>query len=175
MSGHSHWATTRRQKEVKDAKKGAVFTKLARAITMAAHKGGNPDDNPTLRLAIDKGRGASMPMDNIKRAIERGAGGPGQTSLEEVIYEGYGPAGVAIMVNCVTDNRNRTVAEIRNIFSRFGGNLGEAGSAAYVFGADPASPQFSIPIDEATSEKLTRLVDALEDQDDVQEVFTNAE
>lgn len=175
MSGHSHWATTRRQKEVKDAKKGAVFTKLARAITMAAHKGGNPDDNPTLRLAIDKARGASMPMDNIKRAVERGAGGAGQESLEEVTYEGYGPAGVAIMVNCVTDNRNRTVAEIRNIFTRAGGNLGEAGSAAYVFGSDPSKPQFTVPIDEEAAGKLGRLVDALEDQDDVQEVYTNAE
>ena len=175
MSGHSHWATTRRQKEVKDAKKGAVFTKLARAITVAAKAGGNPDDNPTLRLAVDKARAASMPNDNIKRAIEKGAGGTGQDALEEVTYEVYGPGGVALMVQCVTDNRNRTVAEIRNIFSRAGGNMGEAGSAAYVFGTDPSTPQFTVPLDEVTSEKLGRLVDALEDNDDVQEVFTNAE
>lgn len=175
MSGHSHWATTRRQKEVKDAKKGQIFTKLARAITVAAKSGASPDDNPTLRLAIDKARGVSMPMDNIKRAIERGTGGAGQEALEEVTYEGYGPGGVALLVKCVTDNRNRTVAEIRNIFSRAGGNLGEAGSAAYVFGTDPESPQFTVPLDDTGSEKLGRLVDALEEQDDIQEVFTNAE
>lgn len=174
MSGHSHWATTRRQKEVKDAKRGAVFTKLARAITVAAKSGASSDDNPTLRLAVDKARAASMPNDNIKRAIDKGAGGAGQESLEEVIYEGYGPGGVALLIKCVTDNRNRTVAEIRNIFSRQNGNMGEAGSAAYVFGADPENPQFTIPMDEELSEKLTRLVDALEEQDDVQEVFTNA-
>lgn len=175
MSGHSHWATTRRQKEIKDNKRGQVFTKLARAIVIAARKGPNPEDNPSLRLAVDKAREGSMPNDNIKRAIERGSGGAGGEQLEEVTYEGYGPGGVAIMVKCVTDNRNRTVSEIRNIFNRSGGNMGEAGSAAYVFGGDPENPQFSVPLDDQTSEKLGRLVDALEDNDDVQEVFTNAE
>ena len=175
MSGHSHWATTRRQKEVKDARRGQVFTKLARAITVAAKKGANPNDNPALRLAIDKARLDSMPSDNIKRAIERGAGGSGGDALEEVTYEGYGPGGVALLVECVTDNRNRTVAEIRNVFTRHNGNLGEAGSAAYVFGDDPKNPQFKVPVDEELAAKLAGLVDALEGQDDVQEVYTNAE
>ncbi|MCX6783506.1 MAG: YebC/PmpR family DNA-binding transcriptional regulator [candidate division WWE3 bacterium] len=174
MSGHSHWATTRRQKEVKDAKKGQIFTKLARNITMAAHHGGNPDDNPSLRLAIDKAREMSMPMDNIKRAIDRGTG-TGEARLEEVNYEGYGPGGVAFLVKCVTDNKNRTVSEIRNIFSKSGGNMGEAGSAAYVFGGDPENPQFTIPVDEETYAKVEKLADNLEDNDDVQVVYTNVE
>jgi len=174
MSGHSHWATTRRQKEVKDAKRGQIFTKLARAVTIAARKGPNPEDNPSLRIAIDTARGYSMPADNIKRAIERGGGGSGGEQLLEVTYEGYGPGGVAILVKCVTDNRNRTVSDVRNILNKAGGALGEAGSAAYVFGGDPENPSFTVPLDEETGEKLSRLVDALEESDDVQEVYTNA-
>ena len=173
MSGHSHWATTKRQKEVKDAKRGQIFTKLARAITIAARKGANPDDNPNLRLAIEKAREWSMPNDNIKRSIERGAGGAGGDELFEVTYEGYGPGGVAFLVKTVTDNKNRTVAEIRNIFNKHNGALGEAGSAAYVFGSDPANPQFTIPAREDLSTKIENLIEALEDNDDVQEVYDN--
>ncbi len=173
MSGHSHWATTKRQKEVKDAKRGQIFTKLARAITIAVRKGSNPDDNPNLRLAIEKAKGWSMPSDNIERAIERGSGGPGGEELFEAIYEGYGPGGVAFLVQTVTDNKNRTVADIRNIFNRHNGALGEVGSASYVFGSDPENPQFTIPADEELSKKIESLIEALEENDDVQEVFTN--
>lgn len=173
MSGHSHWATTKRQKEVKDAKRGQIFTKLARAITIAARRGTNPDDNPNLRLAIEKAREWSMPGDNIKRALERGSGGSGGEELLEVTYEGYGSGGVAILIKTVTDNKNRTVADIRNIFNKHNGALGEAGSAAYVFGTDPEHPQFTVPTDAELSKKIESLVEALEDNDDVQEVYDN--
>ncbi len=135
MSGHSKWSTIKRKKAATDAKKGAVFTRLAREIAIAAREGGgNPDTNFTLRLAIDKARGENMPSDNIDRAIKRGTGEDKDgTSLDQVTYEGFGPHGVAVIVEAVTDNRNRTVSEIRHIFSRSGGNLGESGSVGWQF------------------------------------------
>jgi YebC/PmpR family DNA-binding regulatory protein len=134
MSGHSKWHNIRLRKGAQDAKRGNLFTKLAKEIIMAARAGGgNPDSNLRLRLAVQKARDNSMPADNIKRSIQRGTGEIEGATFETVTYEGYGPAGVALMVECATDNRNRTVAAIRNIFGKHGGRLGESGSVSYRF------------------------------------------
>lgn len=134
MSGHSKWHNIRLRKGKQDAIRGKLFTKLAHEIIVAAKEGGgSPDTNMRLRLAIQKAREASMPQDNIKRAIQRGTGEIEGASFEEITYEGYGPAGVAVLVSCLTDNRNRTVAELRNILSKNGGNLGESGCVAWMF------------------------------------------
>ena len=125
MSGHSKWSQIKRQKGAADAKRGQLFTKLGRELTVSAREGGgDPDGNPRLRLAIQRAREANMPMETIDRAVKRGAGGAEGLSLEEIVYEGYGPGGVAILIEALTDNRNRSVAEIRNALSRGGGNLG---------------------------------------------------
>ena len=134
MSGHSKWHNIRLRKGKQDAERGKLFTKLAREIIVAARDGGgNPDTNVRLRLAIQKAREASMPADNIKRAIQRGTGEIEGAVYEEITYEGYAPAGVAVLVQCLTDNRNRTVAEVRNAFSKCGGSLGESGCVAWMF------------------------------------------
>jgi YebC/PmpR family DNA-binding regulatory protein len=134
VSGHSKWANIKHRKEAADKKRGAEFTKLARAITVAAREGGGDiDANFALRLAVDKARGANMPRDNIDRAIARGTGDLKGDQLERVVYEGYGPSGAAILIDALTDNRHRTVAEIRHLFSRHGGSLGESGSVAWQF------------------------------------------
>lgn len=134
MSGHSKWHNIRLRKGKQDAERGKIFTKLAREIIVAAKAGGgNPDANIRLRLAVQKARENSMPADNIKRAIQRGTGELEGVNYEEVTYEGYGVAGVAVLAQCLTDNRNRTVADLRNIFSKCGGNLGESGSVAWMF------------------------------------------
>lgn len=135
MSGHSKWAQIKRQKGVNDNKRGQIFTKLAREIMVAARQGGgDPETNFRLRLAVQRARGVNMPQENISRAITRGTGsGDGTVQLEEVTYEGYGPGGVAIFVEALTDNRHRTVAEVRNVFTRNGGSLGENGSVAWLF------------------------------------------
>jgi YebC/PmpR family DNA-binding regulatory protein len=135
MSGHSKWASIKHKKGAADAKRGKLFTKLARAITVAARDGGaDPDGNPTLATAIQKARDASMPKDNIQRAIDRGAGvGVDAASIERVVFEGYGPGGAAILVDALTDNRNRASAEIRHAFSKHNGSLGEPGSVAWIF------------------------------------------
>ena len=135
MAGHSKWAGIKHKKAIVDAKRGKLFTKLARAITVAAKEGGgDPEGNPSLSLAVQKAKDASMPKDNIERAIAKGTGeGADADALEAVLYEGYGPGGVAVLVEALTDNRNRTGSEIRHIFSKHGGNLGEPGSVAYLF------------------------------------------
>jgi len=135
MSGHSKWASIKHKKAVVDARRGQHFTKLARAITVAAREGGgDPDSNATLATAVQKARDASMPKDNIERAIGKGTGeGADADAIESVVYEGYGPGGVALLVEALTDNRNRTSAEMRHAFSKHGGNLGEPGSVAYLF------------------------------------------
>ncbi|MCZ6881115.1 MAG: YebC/PmpR family DNA-binding transcriptional regulator, partial [Gammaproteobacteria bacterium] len=134
MAGHSKWANIQHRKGAQDKKRGKLFTKLIREITIAARMGGSdPDANPRLRTAIDKARGQSMPKDNIERAVKRGSGDTEGADYEEVRYEGYGPGGVAVMVDCLTDNRNRTVAEVRHAFAKHGGNLGADGSVAYLF------------------------------------------
>jgi len=134
MSGHSKWSTIKRQKGAADAKRGALFTKLGKEITIAARQGGgDPEANYRLRLAVDKARTANMPADNIKRAIERATGGKEAIEYEEITYEGYGPGGVALIVETATDNRNRTAAEVRSIFSKAGGQLAGQGSVAWQF------------------------------------------
>jgi YebC/PmpR family DNA-binding regulatory protein len=134
MSGHSHWATIKHKKGAIDAKRGKLFSKLSRAIIIAArHGGGDPETNLKLRYAIDKARQVSMPKDNIERAVKRGTGETEGVTFEEITYEGYGPGGVAILVDVLTDNRNRTAGEIRKIFERSGGKMGSAGCVAYLF------------------------------------------
>ncbi len=238
MAGHSKWANIQHRKGKQDAKRGKVFTKLIREITIAARMGGaDPGANPRLRLVLDKAFGENMAKDTVERAIKRGAGGLEGENVEEIRYEGYGPAGVAVLVECMTDNRNRTVAEVRHAFTKCGGNLGTEGSVAYLFtkkgvvtfapGADedrimelaleasaedvannddgsidvtttpeefnqlketmlanklePAQaeityvPANSVALDKETAEKMTRLIDMLEDLDDVQNVYSNAD
>ena len=133
MSGHSKWSTIKRQKGAKDAARGAVFTKLGNAIAIAARGGDDPEMNFALRLAIDKAKAANMPMANIQRSIDRGSGKLGGDQIQEVMYEGYGPGGVAILVECATDNVNRTLPEVRLAFSKHGGNLAEKGAVAFQF------------------------------------------
>lgn len=134
MSGHSKWANIKRHKAVVDAKKGAIYAKVAREIIVAAKLGGpDPSGNFRLRTAIEKAKAGGVPNDNIQRAIEKGSGGSGADQIEELTYEGYGPAGVAIMVRCATDNRNRTAGDIRSYFSKYGGNLGESGCVSWMF------------------------------------------
>ena len=235
MAGHSKWANIKHRKAAQDAKRGKIFTKLIREITVAARAGGgDADANPRLRSALDKALSANMTKDTIERAILRGTGEGDGTAIEEVTYEGYGTNGVAVLVECVTDNRNRTVAEVRHAFSKAGGNLGTDGSVAYLFnkqgsivfsgvdeeaimdvalesGAEdieaedgmvevitPFEDYFSVlealkdagfepemdeivqrattevELGEESSEKIMRMVDALEELDDVQNVFTNA-
>jgi YebC/PmpR family DNA-binding regulatory protein len=239
MAGHSKWANIKHKKAANDKKRAKVWTKLIREITVAAREGKTSDPNahPRLRLAVDKALGANMPKDTIERASKRGAGELEGSNYEEMRYEGYGPGGVAVMVDCETDNRNRTVSEVRHAFTKAGGNLGTDGSVSYMFeevglisfepgldedevmeaaleaGADdvvvdadgsievltsPAdftavntalveagleseSAEVTMraenlsPLDAETAEKLLRLVDALEDLDDVQEVYSNAD
>jgi len=238
MAGHSKWANIKHKKAATDKKRGKIWTKLIREITVAAKEGGgSADANPRLRLALDKANGANMPKETIKRAIERGAGGADGESYDEIRYEGYGPGGTAVIVDCMTDNRNRTASEVRHAFSKHGGNLGTDGSVAYLFskqgiisfgpgadeeavmeaaleaGADDVianddgsvdvvttpdafeavkqaienaglapdnaevtfSASTTAELDQETAEKLLRLVDTLEDLDDVQEVYNNAD
>jgi YebC/PmpR family DNA-binding regulatory protein len=236
MSGHSKWASIKHKKAIVDARRGQAFTKLARAITVAARDGGgDPDTNATLANAVQKAREASMPKDNIERAIAKGTGAGGDAdAIEGVLYEGYGPGGVAVLVEALTDNRNRTGADMRHLFSKNGGNLGEPGSVAYLFdksgvivvdasryseddllpaieaGAQDISvdddvfevvtepsdlaavrgalesagvemdsaelsqrPKSTIPVDEDLARRLFRLIEALEENDDVNAVHAN--
>ena len=133
MSGHSKWATIKHKKAATDAKRGKTFTRLIKEITIAARQGGDPNGNPRLRAAVTAAKAASMPQDNVKRAIQRGTGELEGGHLDEVMFEGYGPGGAAMLVEVVTDNRNRTVAEIRHLFSKHGGNLAEQGAVAWMF------------------------------------------
>jgi YebC/PmpR family DNA-binding regulatory protein len=156
MSGHSHWATIRRKKGAADAKRGQVFTRLAREIVIAAREGGgDPGTNVRLQYAIDRARAQNMPKDNIERAVKRGTGDSKDgNTLEEITYEGYAPNGVALMISCVTDNRNRAVAEIRHILNRYGGSMAEAGSVAWQF---KRSAYFSFPAKNQDSDKIFEL------------------
>ena len=133
MAGHSKWANIKHRKARQDASRGKVWTKVIREITVAAKGGPEPDDNPRLRLALEKANAANMPKDTIKRAIEKGSGTGETGALEEIVLEGYGPGGVAILVEAMSDNRNRTVSDVRHAFSKFGGNLGTDGSVSYLF------------------------------------------
>ncbi len=238
MAGHSKWANIQHRKKAQDAKRGKVFTKLIREITVAAKMGGSDiSANPRLRLAVDKGLGANMNKDTIDRAIKRGAGELEGMEYEEILYEGYGAGGTAVLVDCLTDNRNRTVSEVRHAFTKHGGNLGTSGSVAYLFskqgvfsyepgvdedrlmevalesGADDivnnddgsvdviCQPDTFMQLQEALkqaeleasfaevsmrpgtmaavsdkdAEKIIRLIDVLEELDDVQNVYSNAD
>ena len=136
MAGHSKWANIQHRKKAQDAKRGKLFTRLIREITVAARIGdANPESNPRLRLAIDKALAANMPKDSITRAVKRGSGEIEGAIYENINYEGYGPGGVAVLVECTTDNKNRSVSEVRHAFARFGGNLGTSGSVSYLFKA----------------------------------------
>jgi YebC/PmpR family DNA-binding regulatory protein len=235
MSGHNKWSTIKHKKGAADAKRGKIFSKLIKEITIAARGGGgDPDGNPRLRTVLEKARAANMPNDNVTRAIKRGTGELEGVNYEEITFEGYGTAGVAVLVETLTDNRNRTVAELRHLFAKMGGNLGEAGCVAWMFdkrgvlsfdkdvseeslmetaleaGADDivadedgttvytdvasfeavkkactegnlkfteASlsmiPQNTVKLDRNQAEKMLRIMDALEDHDDVQEAYAN--
>ena len=134
MSGHSKWSTIKHKKGKEDAKRGKVFTKLGRYIMVAAKEGGgDPDYNPSLKAAIDKAKAENMPNDNIERAVKKGTGEAGADIFEEISYEGYGPSGTAVIVNCLTDNRNRTASDVRHAFDKYGGNLGQSGSVSFMF------------------------------------------
>ncbi len=236
MAGHSKWANIKHRKARQDAKRAKVWTKVIRELTVAARLGGgDPDDNPRLRVAIDNALSVNMPRDTMDRAISRGVGGLEGGDVEELTYEGYGPGGVAVLVEVMTDNRNRTVAAVRHAFSKYGGKLGTDGSVAYLFtkqgivsllgadeeavmdlaieagaediesegdgmisvvttpesfsdvvdalkggGFDPEHAELALvptttnPCDEETAAKVLRLIDALEDLDDVQNVYCNA-
>ena len=235
MSGHSKWATIKHKKGALDAKRGKIFTRLIKEITMAAKAGGDPDGNPRLRTAIAAAKAENMPADNIKRAVQRGTGELPGATYEEITFEGYGPGGVALLVDVTTDNRNRTVSEIRHVFTKNGGNLGEAGSVSWMFHkkgeiivskasakeddlmnivlensgedlhddgenwevvTDPSVyeavleaikkagmevlhsqvgmvPQNYIKLEGPTASQMIRLLEAIEDQDDVQNVYSN--
>ncbi len=238
MSGHSKWATIKRKKGALDAKRGKMFTKLIKELTIAAREGGgDPAANPRLRLAVDNAKAANMPQDNIERAIKKATGELEGVTYQEMTYEGYGPSGVAILVEVATDNKNRIVAEVRHIFSKYGGSMGETGSVAWMFdrkgvislpkqekteddimeiildaGAEDlqtedeyfeiqtplesfepvrksladknlsienASLQWiaknTVPVAGEEAEKVMKLIDAMEDNDDVQNVYSNAD
>jgi YebC/PmpR family DNA-binding regulatory protein len=175
MSGHSKWSQIRRQKGANDARRGALFTKVARDITIAAREGGgDPDGNFKLRLAIEKARSVNMPADNIKRAIERAVGGGDAEQYEEIVYEGYGPGGAAILVQAATDNRNRTAAEVRAIFSKSGGQLAGSGAVAWQF--DPRGlvmiPRNGRDPEEIALQAIDAGAEDVDTDDDPVEVYT---
>ena len=155
MSGHSKWATIKHKKAALDAKRGKSFTRIIKEIMIAARTGGDPDMNPRLRTAITAAKAVSMPSDNIKKAIMRGTGELEGGQIDEVMFEGYGPGGAAVLVMVATDNRNRTVSEIRHMFSKNGGNLGEQGSVAWMF---ERKSQIAIPIEKAEEDQLMSIV-----------------
>jgi YebC/PmpR family DNA-binding regulatory protein len=155
MSGHSKWATIKHKKAATDAKRGKAFTRIIKEITIAARNGGDPDSNPRLRTAILAAKNVSMPADNIKKAVMRGTGELEGGQIEEVMFEGYGPGGAAVLVNVATDNRNRTVSDIRHAFSKNGGNMGEQGSVAWMF---ERKSQMFVPLEKASEDKLMAIV-----------------
>jgi YebC/PmpR family DNA-binding regulatory protein len=174
MSGHSKWATIKHKKGALDAKRGKIFTQLIKEISIAAKSGGDPDGNPRLRSAIVAAKAENMPNDNIKRAIQRGTGELPGATYEEISFEGYGPGGVAIIVDCTTDNRNRAVSEIRHTFAKHGGNLGEPNSVRFMFSKKGI---IAVPKSAADEEKLMNIVletggEDLNDQGDTWEIVT---
>lgn len=178
MSGHSKWSKIKHQKAATDVKKGKVFSLLSRQITLAVREGksGDPGDNPRLRMVMDKAREANLPKENVQRAIERGLGKGTSGTFSEVVVEGYGPSGVAIMVTALTDNQNRTKSELRQILERHGGSTGEPGSVAYVFaGTATGEASYTMPVTGGDAVVVQRLLDALDEHDDVQQVRHNAQ
>jgi YebC/PmpR family DNA-binding regulatory protein len=177
MSGHSKWATIKHKKAALDAKRGKAFTRLIKEIMIAARNGGDPDGNPRLRTAIVAAKAVSMPAENIKRAIMRGTGELEGGQIDEILFEGYGPGGAAVLVNVATDNRNRTVSEIRHLFSKNGGNLGEQGSVSWMF---ERKSQIIVDGEKATEDQLMGIVldagaDDLRDQGGAWEILSAPE
>lgn len=172
MSGHSKWSTIKHQKAIDDAKKGATFTKIAKMIHIAVKKGasGDPNANPYLRTVLDEARSVNMPSDNVKRAIDKALGAGGADASEEVVYEAYGPGGVGIMITAVTDNRNRTAAEINAALNRHEGKLGGPGSVSYMKSINPLP---TVTLSEADQSTVEALLGALSDIEDVVDVWTN--
>lgn len=176
MSGHSKWANIKHRKESVDKKRGKIFSTMAKMIAIAARNGGDPEMNPGLRLAIEKAKSVNMPSDNIERAIKKGTGEDKEGRLEEVLYEAFGPSGIPLIIEAITDNKNRTLSEIKHILSSHNGKLAESGSVRYLFdkkGGDWA-PKYSIEItDEKLREQLEKLFDALDENEDVKEIYSN--
>jgi YebC/PmpR family DNA-binding regulatory protein len=177
MSGHSKWATIKHKKAALDSKRGKTFTRLIKEIQIAARNGGDPDANPRLRTAIVAAKAVSMPADNIKRAVMRGTGELEGGQIDEILFEGYGPGGAAVLVNVATDNRNRTVSEIRHLFSKNGGNLGEQGSVAWMF---ERKSQVIVDAEKASEDQLMSIVldagaDDIRDQDGAWEIISPPE
>ncbi|HEX5824490.1 MAG TPA: YebC/PmpR family DNA-binding transcriptional regulator [Candidatus Limnocylindrales bacterium] len=177
MSGHSKWSTIKRQKGVTDAKRGALFTKVAREISVAARQGGgDPDANYRLRLAVEKARAVNMPSDNIKRTIDKATGGGEADQFEEIVYEGYGPGGVAVLVEAATDNRNRTAAEVRSIFTKTGGQLAGSGAVAWQFeprGLIAVTRGSKVDPDEVGLAAIDAGAEDVETDDDTIEIYTS--
>src|SRR5579859_48515 len=175
MSGHSKWATIKHKKGALDAKRGKIFTRLIKEISIAAKNGGDPDTNPRLRTAIAAAKAENMPADNIKRAIQRGTGELPGATYEEFMLEGYGPGGVAVLLDINTDNRNRTVSEIRHVFGKNGGNMASAGAVAYLFHkkGDIVIPKSAAREDDLMSIVLEAGADDLKDDGDNWEVITD--
>ncbi|HLH01634.1 MAG TPA: YebC/PmpR family DNA-binding transcriptional regulator [Bryobacteraceae bacterium] len=177
MSGHSKWATIKHKKAALDSKRGKMFTRLIKEIQIAARNGGDPDSNPRLRTAVLAAKAVSMPADNIKRAIMRGTGELEGGQIDEILFEGYGPGGAAVLVNVATDNRNRTVSEIRHVFSKNGGNLGEVGSVAWMF---ERKSQVIVDAEKASEDQLMSIVldagaDDIRDQGGAWEILSAPE
>lgn len=174
MAGHSKWKNIRRKKEAMDFKRSQSFTKLAKLISVSSKRnGGDTVSNPELRLLVEKAKEARMPKENIERAIKKGTGELEGVSYEEVVYEAFGPGGGAFLIECLTDNKNRTVAELRTIFSKNGGSLGTVGSTQYIFGGNPQNPIFKVNLEDEHADFVENIFEFLEESDDVSEFFTN--
>ena len=176
MSGHSHWSSIKYKKQITDAKRGKIFSKAAKMIAIAARKGGDPEMNPDLRLAIEKAKAINMPNDNIERAIKKGTGKDKEGKLEKITYEAYGPSGTPLIIEVITDNRNRTLSEIKHILSNFGGKLAEAGSVKYLFEKKDGDwiPKYSVEVTEIKlKEQLEKLFEALDENEDINEIYSN--
>jgi YebC/PmpR family DNA-binding regulatory protein len=176
MSGHSKWSKVKHQKAITDVRKGKIFSKMAKMITIAARKGGDAEMNPGLRLAIEKAKSANMPNDNIERAIKRGTGEDKEGQLEEVTYEAYGPNGTPLIIETITDNKNRTLSEIKHILNNHNSKLAQAGSVKYLFEkkGDDWEPKYPIDItDENLKNQLEKLFEGLDENEDVKEIYSN--
>lgn len=176
MSGHSKWSQIKRQKGAADAKKSQIFGKVSRLISLAARKGEDPKTNPDLRVAIEKAKEINMPADNIERAIKRGVGKLEGVALENVRFEAYGPGGSAIIIEAITDNKNRAVAEIKHILSKHGANLAQTGAVTWAFNHidNKYQPKHPLELNKQDAEALDKLLEELDNHDDVQEIYTNA-
>lgn len=180
MAGHSKWKNIQNRKNAQDSKRGKIFQKLAKEIYVAAKSGGgDPEINPSLRMVVDKAKSANMPNDNIKRAIDKASGNQNAENYEEIIYEGYGPGGAAVMVTCLTDNKNRTASNIRHAFTKNGGNLGESGCVAYMFDRKGYLAIDREELEKDEDELLLEAIEAgaedMETSDEVFEIYTEAE